>query len=124
MAFLIYAVIALIAIAGFIWGVHCYSYTNYGIILMIICMLVACFTILLPLCIRSDYNKFEKSFELLSDYYEAFDATTDLNHNYIYVIDIIGANRELAEWQARHELYGIMSIVPDRVMDISPIGSQ
>ena len=124
MAFLIYAVIALIAIAGFIWGVHCFSYTDYSIILMLVCMLVVCLTILLPPCVRYEYNEFEKSFELLSDYYEAFDATTNLDSNCIYVIDIVGANRELAEWQARHELYGIMSIVPDRVMDISPIGSQ
>lgn len=124
MTFLIYAAIELIALAGVAWGIHLakgFKYDGWGFILGLVCGVIAFIVILAPLCTRYEYNEFERSFEFLSDYYEAFN-TTDIDNNYVYVIDIIEANHELAEWQGKHEVYGVMSAIPDRVMDISPIG--
>ena len=94
---------------------------GWGFIIGIVCGVITLIFIIAPICTTIEYNEFEKSFEFLTNYYETFDAA-DIDNNYVYTMDIVDANRELAGWQAKHELYGIMSVVPDRVMDISPIG--
>ena len=125
MTFLIYLGIVLVSAAGLICGARLAAdfgkHSDLGFTMALICGILTLVFILVPLFTTIEYLEFEKSFYILSDYYETLD-TADTNDNYVYIMDIVQANHDLADWQAKHELYGIMSVVPDRVMDISPIG--
>lgn len=71
---------------------------------------------------RLEYNKFERSLEIQRNVIEQiYDERNILDYNF-YIADIVDANAQLADYQASKEYYGIFTIVPDRVMDIKPIG--
>lgn len=71
---------------------------------------------------RLEYNKFERSFKIQRNVIEQiYDERNILDYNF-YIADIVEANAKLADYQASKEYYGIFTIVPDRVMDIKPIG--
>ena len=65
-----------------------------------------------------EYMGFKKSFETQRYYYETLPKE---NH---HVVDVIAANKELAEWQVDKQIWGFMSIVPDEILDIKPIGAE
>ena len=127
MTFLIYLGIVLVLAVGLVCGVRLAAnfgkHGDLGFVMALICgILVLIFTVI-PIVTTIEYREFERSFYILSDYYEILDIPEiSNNNNYIYTVDIIQANHDLANWQAKHQLYGIMSVVPDRVMNISPIG--
>ena len=89
---------------------------------VVACGLAACF-ILITTVTRTEYIKFEKTFEIQKAQFEAIaesDAIED--SKYVYVIDAINSNKELAEYQASKATWGFVSALPDRVFDIEPIG--
>lgn len=65
-----------------------------------------------------DYREFESSFEIQREIYE----NVAFQDNVLVTADIIKANSELAEYQARRMIYGKLSAIPERVLDIEPIG--
>ena len=72
---------------------------------------------------RMEYNEFEKAFEIQKEQFNMIAEKGDIgNSEYIYVIDAINSNKQLAEYQASKSLWGFVSTVPDRVFDIEPIG--
>ena len=64
------------------------------------------------------YKEFESSFEIQREIYE----NVAFQDNVLVTADIIKANSELAEYQARRMIYGSFSAIPERVLDIEPIG--
>ena len=70
-----------------------------------------------------EYRTFEASFEFQKATIEeiaadAFESEMGLT----YVADILNANQQLAEYQARYKIHGpIFSLIPERVLDIEPI---
>ena len=72
---------------------------------------------------RVDYNKFEKAFEIQKEQFNMIAEKGNIgNSEYIYVIDAINSNKQLAEYQASKSLWGFASTIPERVFDIEPIG--
>ena len=71
---------------------------------------------------RLEYNKFERSLEIQRNVIEQiYDERNILDYNF-YIADIVEANAEMADYQARKEYSGTFTIVPKSVMDIKPIG--
>ena len=68
--------------------------------------------------VHFDYREFESSFEIQREIYE----NVAFQDNVLVTADIIKANSELAEYQARRMIYGKFSAIPERVLDIEPIG--
>ena len=98
-----------------------YPYSNWcigtifsGIAIVIIALVI--------FCVRTDYNQFEMEYNIQSSMYEQL-STSDINKdNLFYIMDIFSCNKKLTEYQARHIYYGIASLIPDRVMELQPIG--
>ena len=83
------------------------------------------FIMLLAVCGETmSYRQFETSLEIQREYIEeiaAADPNADLG--LVYVADMIEANKQLADYQARRQVWGFASIIPERVFDIEPIGA-
>ena len=71
---------------------------------------------------RLEYNKFERSLEIQRNVIEQIYDERNILDYIFYIADIVDANAQLADYQASKEYYGTFTIVPDRVMDIKPIG--
>ena len=74
------------------------------------------------LCLRTDYNQFEMEYSIQSSMYEQLSVSDISKDNLFYIMDIFSCNKKLTEYQARHIYYGIASLIPDRVMELQPIG--
>ena len=70
-----------------------------------------------------EYKTFETSFEFQKATIEEIAADTlEPEMGLVYVADILDANQQLAEYQARYKVHGpIFSLIPERVLDIEPI---
>ena len=68
------------------------------------------------------YNQFEISFELQQEVYHNIQENDNWYPDIYNVADVISANKELCDYQARRKMYGFFSIIPERVLDIKPIG--
>lgn len=89
---------------------------------VVACGLALCFT-LITVASRTDYVKFEKAFEIQKAQFEVIAESGVMDDSkYVYVIDAINSNKELAEYQASKAIWGFASTLPDRVFDIEPIG--
>lgn len=96
---------------------------NFCIGLSIVTGAIAMLMLALVCATRLDYAAFEKKFEIQRNQYEAIVQSGVTNEtNMVYVADIIEWNNTLATYQANHEYFGVVSVIPDRVMDIDPIG--
>ena len=80
-----------------------------------VAVVLALLLIIAPL----SYREFEQSFIKQQELYENFELP---DNDYTYVMDILEANKELIEYQTRKELYGFISLVPDSIMELEPIG--
>lgn len=69
-----------------------------------------------------NYNQFEISFELQREVYHDIQENDNWYPDIYNVADVITSNKELCDYQARRKLYGFFSIIPERVLDIKPIG--
>ena len=69
-----------------------------------------------------DYNQFEISFKLQQEVYHNIQENDNWYPDIYNVADIITANKKLCDYQARRKMYGFFSIIPERVLDIKPIG--
>jgi len=69
-----------------------------------------------------DYNLFETSFELQQEVYHNIQENDNWYPDIYNVADVISANKKLCDYQARRKMYGFFSIIPERVLDIKPIG--
>lgn len=69
-----------------------------------------------------NYNQFEISFELQQEVYHNIQENDNWYPDIYNVADVISANKELCDYQARRKMYGFLSIIPERVFDIEPIG--
>ena len=67
------------------------------------------------------YIQFEKTFDIQKTQYEQI-AKTEKISDYVFVIEALDVNKELARLQASKETYGILSTIPNRVFNIEPIG--
>ena len=117
------AVAAFLAIlcALFIFLDKKYPYSNWCIG-TVFTGIAICVIALVILCVRTDYNQFEMEYNIQSSMYEQL-STSDINKdNLFYIMDIFSCNKKLTEYQARHIYYGIASLIPDRVMELQPIG--
>ena len=71
-----------------------------------------------PLCYFA-YKHFTVEYEIIRETYENYKFEMDAVTK---VIDIYGANEELASYKASKKLWGFASVVPNSVYDIKPIG--
>ena len=71
-----------------------------------------------PICYL-DYKHFTVEYEIIRETYENYKFEMDAVTK---VIDVYGANEELASYKASKELWGFASVVPNFVYDIKPIG--
>lgn len=95
---------------GLLFGISMFS----GALLFFIALLVlACWM---------NYIKFENSFVIQKEMYEEIAASKSPINDLYLTADIINANAELAKYQASKSIYGPFTIIPDRVLDITPIG--
>lgn len=89
---------------------------------VVACGLAICFT-LVTFGTRTTYIEFEKAFEIQKTQFEAIAESGAMDDSkYVYVVDAINSNKELAEYQASKATWGFVSALPDRVFDIEPIG--
>lgn len=78
-------------------------------------------TFFTAITIRIGYIEFEQKFMIQKETYSQINLTT--NENNIYLIaDIIETNETLASYQALKKLYGNFSVIPERALDLTPIG--
>lgn len=87
----------------------------------VLCGALAVVILLISLITRCEYNQFEKKFEIQRKQYEIM-AENEMIDNYTYIFDSLESNRELANYQAARKQWGSFSNVPERVLDIKPIG--
>lgn len=121
--FLIGTIAVVIGIALFILATYIsYEYDLYAQIGGVIFIFVAIFSFLIPTVNRCEYRCFEKQFEIQKAQYEILVENDELNDNINYIFDMLESNRELAKYQAAKKTYGFASAIPDRVLDIKPIG--
>lgn len=90
-----------------------------------ICVIVAgafaFLTFFTIITIRIGYIGFEQRFMIQKETYSQINLTT--NENNIYLItDIMETNETLTSYQALKKLYGDFSVIPERVLDLTPIG--
>ena len=74
---------------------------------------------------RLGYVQFETKYEIQQEQYEMLmESNPDFdNIQQIYcVFDFMEINQELAEFQAARKRFGSFSIIPERVMEMTPIG--
>lgn len=71
--------------------------------------------------IKIGYIEFEQKFMIQKETYSQINLTT--NENNIYLItDIMETNETLTSYQALKKLYGDFSVIPERVLNLTPIG--
>lgn len=87
----------------------------------VLCGALAVVILLISLITRCEYNEFEKQFEIQKAQYEILTENENVDH-LTYIFDALESNRELAHWQAAKKQWGSFSNVPERVLDITPIG--
>lgn len=97
------------------------KYFGLRLILIIVFGSISMFLLLWILIGRMEYAAWEKSFEILRGY-----ANSNSGYNLGImdtkkIIDIVDANKDLAELQGRYLTWKWFSIIPARVMDILPI---
>ena len=115
----IFAVLVITAIVMFAICPKCYS--DAPLCIGCICAFCALLVAIGTSCSRAEYIEFEKAFEIQRETV-AFIEQTQSPEALYYVADIGELNAELAKWQACYETYGIFCTVPERVLDIMPIG--
>lgn len=71
---------------------------------------------------RINYNLFETSFKLQQEVYHDIQENDNWYPDIYNVADVMTANKELCDYQARRKMYGFFSIIPEYVLDIEPIG--
>lgn len=97
------------------------TYFGLTIISAIILFIVG----LVVICCYCEYATFERSFEIQREIYEEISTSESTPINDLYLTtDIIEANSQLADYKASKEIFGPFSIVPERVFDIAPIGTE
>ena len=114
---IVLGVVIATAIVFFILADKCYAFwlelagpLAVGAAVVLIVMLI-----IAPL----SYREFEQSFIKQQELYENFELP---DNDFTYVMNILEANQELIEYQTRKELYGFISLVPDSIMELEPIG--
>ena len=98
---------------------------DWSDIAMIIATILIAVGVIAPICVadtRINYNQFENSFELQRELYNGIQENDNWHPDIYNVVDIMTANKELCDYQARRKMYGYFSIIPERVLDIEPIG--
>lgn len=91
------------------------------VIFIAILLLIAGLVMLLTAPIeRYNYCVWERQFTLIKNYLAESSSTLHLDGT-MRVVDIATANAELAEYQARNQIYGIFSVIPDSVQTLTPI---
>lgn len=118
-------IIAAIAFAAGVIGIIGYKKTEwyqasntFFIFMAALGIMAAILIIFCVVCLYMDYIEWEAGFELMREAYWNFEPT---NPNFVNVYDIGEANAELFEYQSSFIRYGKYSIIPERVMSISPI---
>lgn len=109
-ALIIFSIIALTLIQNDVTDVFSiFMLTFVGIMLIVI------------LCIRIDYNKFEAQIEIQRAQYEQLIEKGN-SSEVILIEDILSINQDLSEMKASRLTYNNWSLYPERVLDIQPIG--
>jgi hypothetical protein len=67
---------------------------------------------------RVGYSQFEKEYAIRKSYIEQYQPIDGVT----YIADITTMNDKLIDWQFDYTYWGKFSVVPSRVMDITPIG--
>ena len=75
------------------------------------------------LCSRLEYNRFERQFEIQRAMFNQIAASEEVDNVY-KIFDMIESNTQLAELQSDYLYYGKFCVIPERVMDIKPIGAE
>lgn len=84
-----------------------------------IAVCVAAVLVLVLIAVPLSYREFEQSFIKQQELYENFELP---DNDYTYVMNILEANQELIDYQTSKEIYGFISLVPDSIMELEPIG--
>ena len=104
------------------YGMFCWYQNSVGewkwAISFISFMIAIVIFICSPICYFT-YKHFTVEYEIIRETYENYKLEMDAVTK---VIDIYGANEELASYKASKELWGFISVVPNSVYDIKPIG--
>lgn len=69
-----------------------------------------------------NYQEFETKYEIQTEMFETYKDITNENDNIAYITDLLEINTKLAELKASKSLWGWWSCLPDRVLDLTPIG--
>lgn len=94
---------------------------NWPFICPIIAGALALLTFFSIMITRVGYIEFEQKFMIQKETYSQINFNT--NENSINLIaDIIDANDTLTSYQALKKLYGDFSVIPERVLNLTPIG--
>lgn len=72
---------------------------------------------------RLEYNRFERQFEIQRAIFNQIAASEEIDNVY-KIFDMIESNAQLAEFQSDYLYYGKFCVIPERVMDIKPIGAK
>lgn len=75
-------------------------------------------------CEYVDNDDFINGIQLQKEYIEQYiEANPEATENFVYIMDIVSSNQELAMKQARRMKYGaVFSLIPREILDITPIG--
>lgn len=94
---------------------------NWPFICAIVAGAFAFLTFFIIITVRVGYIEFEQKFMIQKETYSQINLTT--NENNIYLItDIMETNETLTSYQAIKKLYGDFSVIPERVLNLTPIG--
>lgn len=71
----------------------------------------------------AEYNQFETKYEIQQEMFTAYQENIpEVANNIVYVADLMEINEELADYQASKQYWGRWSCLPDRVLELQPIG--
>lgn len=91
-------------------------FSMIGICASVVILLWAPFTVL-------EYNQFEVKYEIQQEMFTAYkENIPEVAGNITYIADIVEINAEIADYQASKQYWDWWSCLPDRVMDLEPIG--
>lgn len=94
---------------------------NWPFICAIVAGAFAFLTFFTTITIRVSYIEFEQKFMIQKETYSQINFNTNENSINL-IVDIIDANDTLTSYQAIKKLYGDFSVIPERVLDLTPIG--
>lgn len=70
-----------------------------------------------------EYNQFEIKYEIQQEMFVAYQENLpEVASNIVYVADIMEINQELAGYQTSKQYWGWWSCIPDRVLELQPVG--